>query len=533
MLRSADSLSAGTRLTADVCVIGAGAAGITLALELEDSGLSVLVLEGGSTQEDPASQAVYEGSIVGEPLLTLGGDLTLDQLRLRYLGGTTNHWAGYCRPLEPIDFEPRDHLDQSGWPIERQHLQPYWTRASEWVGITDAEFDYDVWQGRAGLNDPLLATNAIQPLVFQISYPMRFGERYRAELDRSDSVEVLVDANVVNLATDDGRGVTGVDIRTLAGNQLTAEASAYVLATGGIENARLLLASTDADPAGLANQHDLVGRYFTEHLQIYAGFGVTGTSGDDLLALQGVDVEVPAGRHQGDTHGIKAGLALTDSHVRETETTGLEIQFLTGSLPAGVPFQEDGITANDVAALLGHRGQAPTTSLYLQGLAEQRLNAESRVRLGSAVDSLGVHRTELDWQITPADRANVLSGLDVFAEEFGAAGLGRLQMLPGGVTADAVEHAAPGEFISIYRARPGSRDPEHFPVGVGFHHMCTTRMADDPADGVVDSDCRTHGLDNLWIAGSSVFATGGVATPTFTIVALAIRLADHLRDQLA
>ncbi len=224
---------------------------------------------------------------------------------------------------------------------------------------------------------------------------------------------------------------------------------------------------------------------------------------------------------------------MSADHVRDRGTTGLELQFLTGNLPAGVPYQEQGITANDVAGLLGHAGPVPRTSLYLQGLAEQRLNRESRVRLGNRRDSLGVPRVEVDWRLTPEDRSNVVSGLEVFAAEFAAAGLGRLQLLPGGVTADAVEQAVAGEFISIYRARPDAVDVRGFRVGVGFHHMCTTRMAEDPTEGVVDADGRAHGVENLWVAGSSVFATGGVATPTFTIVALAIRLADHLRNRLA
>ncbi len=532
MLRTADSIDSGTTLTADVCVIGAGAAGITIALELERSGLSVLLLESGNTEQDPETQALYEGTSVGEPFLTLSDELTPDQVRLRYLGGTTNHWAGFCRPLEEIDFEPRDHLDVSGWPIGPYQLEPFWHRAAEWVAITDAEFNYSTWRQRAELPGPILDTDAVHPIVFQISFPMRFGERYRDELRSSDSIDVILDANVVNLSTGDGQRITGVDARTLSGGALRAEASAYVLATGGIENARLLLASTDSDPRGLANTNDLVGRYFTEHLQIYAGFGVTSLTADDLVAINGVDTVVPSGRHAGSLHGVKAGLALTPAHVRSAATTGLEVQLLTGNLPAGVPFQESGATANDVADLLRHEGQTQPTSLYLQGLAEQRLNRDSRVLLGSGTDTLGMRRVEIDWHHMPADRANVVAGLRVMAEEFAAAGLGRLQILPGGVGAGTHDHVAPGEFISIYSSSPGDYDPNGFPLGVGFHHMCTTRMAADPAEGVVDADCRAHGIDNLWISGSSVFSTGGVATPTFTIVALAVRLADHLSDLL-
>ena len=178
-------------------------------------------------------------------------------------------------------------------------------------------------------------------------------------------------------------------------------------------------------------------------------------------------------------------------------------------------------------------GDPPHTVAYFQSLAEQRLDPRSRVTLGPATDALGMRRVRLDWQYGPDDRAAALDGLQTIAEAIGGAGLGRMQLVPGGVHADAHDNLVPGEFLTLYRAEPEEIDPLGFPIGMGFHHMCTTRMAADPTEGVVDADCRVHGIDNLWVAGSSVFGTGGVATPTFTIVALAARLADHLRDRLA
>ena len=166
--------------------------------------------------------------------------------------------------------------------------------------------------------------------------------------------------------------------------------------------------------------------------------------------------------------------------------------------------------------------------MYLQGLAEQELDPESRVILGSATDALGMRRVELDWQYSAADRRRALDGYRIVAEEFGASGLGRVQLVPGGIHADAIDNLVPGEFVSIYSSSPDEIDENNFPVGMGFHHMCTTRMAASPSDGVVDPDCRMHEVENLWVAGSSVFATGGTATPTYTLVALAARLADHL-----
>lgn len=530
MLIDADTLTSGSTRTSEVCVIGAGAAGITLALELAGDGTTVTLLESGRVDPEAETQALYEGQNIGQPATTLDNPVTLDQTRLRYLGGTTNHWAGFCRPLSPVDFERRDHLAVSGWPIGLDDLLPHYERAAEWCRITDAEFDPDVWAGRSGLPVPYPASGAVTPLVFQLTFPMPFGEVYRSDLTTTPGLDVLLGANAVNLATTDGSRITGVDVRTLAGTELRVEADRYVLATGGIENARLLLASTDADPAGVGNTNDLVGRYFTEHLQVYAGFGVVEAPAEQLAGLTGGEVTITGGRHAGADHGVKYALGLTDEHLRDAATTGLELQLLVGTLPDGAPYQPTGATAHDVAALFGEvEGTTARSTVYLQGLAEQRLDADSRVTLGDDVDALGMRRVRLDWQYGPDDREAILDGLRVVAEQFGSDGWGRLQLVPGGVHADAVDNLVPGELISLYSSNPDEIDLAGFPVGMGFHHMCTTRMADDPAEGVVDADCRVHGVDNLWVAGSSVFATGGVATPTYTIVALATRLADHLR----
>lgn len=531
MLTDARTLPSGTRRQADVCIIGAGAAGITIAMELRDSGLEVILLESGGREETPEHQDLLAGDSIGRPSTTLDSPVRLDQMRLRYFGGTTNHWAGFCRPLSPVDFEVRDHLAVSGWPFGPEELEPFMNRAAEWVRITDADFSLDRWESKLGLSSLPIDSDRIENFVYQLTFPTKFGELYGAELDAATDVEVLLHANAVNLATTDGRRVERVDVRTLDGGQIEVVADSFVLATGGIENARLLLASTDADPAGLGNGNDLVGRYFTEHLQVYAGFAIL----EDHPALpgyQGAEVTIESGRHAGDRHGAKFALGLTDDHVRDAQTTGLEIQMLTSSYPAGVPLHRDGVTTNDIGALLEGQGETPGATAYLQALAEQELDAESRVLLGTDTDALGMRRVQLDWRYSQADRRRALDGYRIAAEAIGASDLGRVQLVPNGIHADAIDNLVMGEFVSIYSSSPAEIDEENFPVGMGFHHMCTTRMAADPADGVVDADCRMHEVDNLWVGGSSVFATGGVATPTYTLVALAVRLADHLKSVL-
>lgn len=528
MLIDAASIDTGTAFAADVCVIGAGAAGITLAIELAGRGHEVLLVESGGREEEPAVQDLAAGDSIGRPSTTLDSPVRLDQMRLRYLGGTTNHWAGFCRPLSPVDFEPRDHLAVSGWPFGPEELEPFMDRAAEWVRISDADFGLERWEEKLGMRAPAIRSDRIEPFVYQLTFPTKFGRVYAGELENTPGLTVLLGANVVNLATDTGRSITGVDLRSLDGTALRADARAYVLATGGIENPRILLASTDHDPAGLGNANGLVGRYFTEHLQVYAGFGLLDADPADVVGLEGAEVTIEQGRHAGETHGAKFALGLTEDHLRSEATTGLEIQLLTSTFPAGAPVQDTGATMADVAALIGHTGPVPGTAVYLQGLAEQELDPESRVLLGPRTDALGMRRVQLDWRYSAADRRRALDGFRVCAEEFGATGAGRVQLVPGGVHADAIDNLVPGEFVSIYRSLPDEVDEENFVIGMGFHHMCTTRMAASRDEGVVDANCRVHEVDNLWIGGSSVFATGGTATPTYTLVALAVRLADHL-----
>ncbi len=533
MLTDSRSLPQDSLLEADVCIIGSGAAGITMALELHDSGLRTVVVEsGGLSGPDPATQDLYRGESTGKPIQSLREELPLDAVRLRWLGGTTNHWAGYCRKLEPIDFEPRDHLEFSGWPLTADDLEPYWARAAEWCRITDTTDDAFEWSRRIALPTPLPETPSVTTKAFQINAWLRFGEEFRRDLETAANIEVLLWANLVNLASA-GRRVESAQLRTLDGNSINVSAACFVLAAGGLENPRLLLASTDTSEAGLGNAHDQVGRYFCEHLQAAAGFGVLDASIEDLAGYIGGEATITQGRFAGSTHGVKYTLALTSEHVRAERTLGLELQMLADSLPVGVPFQESGLTAADISEVVGLTApRAPTSVVYLQALAEQQLRPESRVTLATQRDVLGMPRLRLNWQYGRSDRRALVSGLKTIAAEFGAAGLGRLQVMPGGVTVDLPDFFDPERLINLFGVDIKRINTQDFTIGVGYHHMCTTRMSADPRTGVVDANCRVHEVDNLWVAGSSVFATGGVATPTFTVVALAIRLADHLREHL-
>jgi len=259
MLIDAREVEADSTVRCDLCVIGAGAAGITIARELAGTGIDVVVLESGEFDADARQQELYDGENVGLPLLRGTSVVDLKSSRLRFLGGTTNHWAGWCRTLDPIDFETRSFLPVSGWPFGLEELLPYYERAANVIQLGGADFSPEFWSGQ-GAGEALPDRAAVRTDVLQIKGTFRFGTTYRSELERAGNVRVVVWANVTEILTsENGREVTGVDVATLSGNRFGVEARAYVLATGGIDVARVLLASNRIRPAGIGNEHDLVG----------------------------------------------------------------------------------------------------------------------------------------------------------------------------------------------------------------------------------------------------------------------------------
>ena len=524
MILDAEALADGTRLSADVCILGAGAAGITLARELAGTGLEVVVLESGAETLEPDIQDLARGESVGETLGFSDNPATLDSIRLRQLGGTTNHWAGFCRPYDEVDFEVRPELARSGWPIPRADLDPWYEAAHEVLGLGPYRFDWEHWVGELGGGEPLIDTPLVRTGVYQIR-DLRFGPEYRDELEAAEGVTVYLRANAVDLRLDDsGERVREVRAATLGGVELAVvDPQVVVVALGGIENARLLLASADQRPAGLGNEHDLVGRHFCEHFAVPAAIAVTGNDPEALSALFEADVDAEAGSLR-----VKGEVALTSEAVRERGLLSLGCQLVVGPYARERPRVISGLGLSEIAAVAEATGaQAPRSSLYFLATAEQELNPDSRVRLGRERDPLGLPRVELDWQFTERDRTSILEGMALIGEELARTGVGRLQVTPGTLVFERTDGIRP--YVGGLAVDADAADPTGFELGLGFHHMCTTRMASDPVEGVVDADLRVHSVDNLYVAGSSSFGTAGAATPTYTLVALTLRLAQHLR----
>ncbi len=496
-------------LRGDICIIGAGAAGISIALQLAGSGARIVLLEGGGLADDARNRGIYKVAYPSTPALTIH-----PPLRWRF-GGNTNNWVGNCRPLDENDFLPRSWIPYSGWPFPRSHLVPFYERALALCGLGDLSgFDPDAWQ--AVRQPPLrVAPETVCPKVVQTCPILSFDDLYRKSLEHADGVQVCLHSQVLRLrTTGQGDRVTAVEAASVDGRRFQVVARMFVLAAGGVENPRLLLASDEVNPNGLANDHDLVGRFFMEHPYVDVPLGRTRASGQ-LLPRQ----RAPSGGR------VWEQMALSPELMQHRQVAGMNLwscnpiplrDFARARAEALLrkPIPELMDLGRDAGAIIRDAwGRLATTARYqaerersgLRISLEQIPDPENRVRLSPQRDALGRRWAHLDFRLTDQGRRRD-DALRMAADALGLDG-------------PSVARAA------RLMLRVGR-------VGFFWHHMGTTRMDPDPQRGVVDADCRVHGVENLFIAGSSVFPTGGTAPPTLTIVALALRLADHLAGEL-
>lgn len=539
MFIDAHTLPRDTELRADVCIVGAGAAGITLARELKGTKLEVCVLESGGLAPDPGTQALVAGDNVGFPYYDL------QATRVRVFGGTTIHWAGVCRPLEPIDFEAREWVPQSGWPITKASLDPYYARAQPILEL--GPYDYDVAHYATSTDVPLpLRSDRFETAISQISPPTRFGQVYRQDLERPRNVRVVLFGNLteIEMARESGE-VARLHAATLDGNGFTVRARIYILAAGAIENARLLLVSNRERPAGIGNDYDLVGRYFMEHLVVPGAVFLPSHRSvvSDLyrarkrrgVMLNGYLVPSPATQRGErllnmrtwlENADLRTALYWTSEGIRTADALQEQVR---GQAPGDALAEHVWRVIRDLddvsmyAYLTFLRPEPELPAYLLTSHIEQMPNRDSRVSLSDRRNALGFPRAKLDWRFGRAERYSLQRAMELLGEEFGRAGLGRVRIIPDNIELEGPPFAK------------GASGDTGWPPGVrgGYHHMGTTRMGSSPRTGVVDEHCRVHGVANLYLASSSVFPTAGYTNPTLTIVALALRLADHVTPLLS
>lgn len=507
MFLSARSVERGTRFESDVCVIGAGAAGIVLARALAAAGLHVDLVESGGKEGDPATTALMNGHVSGSPR-----PYPLMGSRLRFFGGSTNHWGGSCNELDAADFTRRAWIPESGWPIAHGDVAPWYPEAWRILDV-GRRWEFGELEADTAAYPRLFGPSSreFEPHLLVRSPPTRIGAKYEGEIAASERVRCVLHANAVELvASHEGTRIDRVAARTLEGTPVELVAHRYVLAAGGIENARLLLLSDAVVPGGLGNRHDLVGRCFADHLNTYVGqMMVLPAPGARGFQEAWVRSRLDAARLP-DVPRVNTGFRATDA-LRERHgllACGILVYGPPEPAASGGAAPEASATDAGVAEVLAEaRGDAPAAApppaakYAMIVVAEQAPDRENRVMLSDERDALGQRKVAIRWRATETDVRSVRETLRLFATALAAAGRGRVQLTDVG---------------------------DRW-MGAGGHHAGTTRMADDPTRGVTDRHGRVHGVANLFVAGSSVFPTMGHAHPTLTIVAMALRLADHLR----
>jgi choline dehydrogenase-like flavoprotein len=549
MIQDADEIVRDTIVRANICIVGGGPAGITLAMELAGTGRSVLLLESGSLGPTDDAQALNVGEVADEALHS-----PPDKYRQRCFGGGTSIWGGRCVPFDPIDFETRPWIDHSGWPISYPDVERFYPAAN---ALCEAgEYEYDARLAAPGGMRPLL--RGFTPRHFDMngierfSCPTDFGRRYQARLRTAANVRVLLRATVTHLrASRDGARIERVDVRNSKDLGFSVVADQFVLAMGGIETPRLLLTSDDVHAGGIGNANDLVGRFYMCH--IAGTIGSLQVDGPGDTVWHGYDVAADGTycrRRISLRPDVQAELGLGNAVFRLHHPRIADPRHRTGPLSAiflaqnfisyeyakrlvsDVPPSRGTWLRHGVNAVtdpfstmrfLGHwlrdRTLAerkfpsviirPRTNLFsLDFHAEQTPERDSRISLSTPTDRFGNRQVRVDWRYSRQDVDTVARSFDLLRDDLAEQGIGRLAL------------AADEPDIETVVRRDGA---------YGGHHIGTVRMGNSPSSGVVDGDGKVFGVNNLYVAGSAIFPTSSQANPTLTIVAMALRLADHLR----
>lgn len=517
----------GKEIEADIAVVGAGPAGISLAQTFLGTQTRVCLIESGDTGRSGEIQELAAGEVAGQPYFTL------DTCRFRRFGGSLNGWPSLLRhastviaPMAPIDFAVRSWVPHSGWPIAPEALEPFYAHAQSLFRAGPWNYAPEAYEGdRQFLAfDPRLLATTIWQSIRDFNWGDHWGNSFR----RAANITVLTNATAVEILTDDTAHVAhGLRVFTLGGEQGTVRARSIVLAAGGLENARLLLLSRHYAKTGLGNGADVVGRYFMEHPHTFTASVEFAGDRDWLSSYKDLLVNGT---------GVRAGIATSATAQRQLEILNHSAIIVDRFLVAGEQESASYLAAKELIMQLVTRRVSTSSLRHLATLlrdvptamrgirrhragrtgalytrSEQSPNPDSRITLSSQRDRLGLPQAKLTWRLNRLDKLTVRRSVELIGREFERLGVGRV---------------TPDDWLTA--------DEDSWPdfVRGGYHHLGTTRMGTDPRTSVVDPHCQVHGLANLYVAGSSVFPTGSHVNPTFTIVALALRLARHLKLEL-
>ena len=508
---------------ADICILGAGPAGIAIANEFNGTTMRVFLVESGGLKADARNQDLADGEMISHP------DHNLRTSRDRQFGGSTNSWAGACAPMSRCVFEPRPWINLEGWPFSRRDLEACYERAQKMLGLGAYCYEPDHWAGD-DLRFLDLDPEKLENRIWQLSPRMNFGKVYKAPFASSKTITVLLNATASEILTDDQASVVeGVEVRTLDGKSATIRARLVVLACGAIDNARLLLLSRRNAPAGLGNGHDLVGRYFMQHPHVSAASlcttgsktwakGYKDFKSGELWLRTRIGLSEDAQRQH---RCLNPVASLVNRYIADSLTHSQSIGYVSlkrvlldiqhGRLPVNAASEMAKIVKDIKGIGIGLLRHLRNQNGALYIMSEQVPNPDSRVTLSRQLDPLCLEKARVDWRLLPIDKQSILALIHEIRSEFKRLGIGDVR---------------PDDWLTL--------DDHTWPDSLagGHHHMGTTRMSETSRKGVVDADARVHGTKNLYVAGSSIFPTVGCANPTLTLVATSLKLADHLRTRM-
>ncbi len=499
---------------ADVCIIGAGAAGILLAVELARAGKRIVVLEGGGPDVEDASQDAYRSEVSG---LRHNG---IHEGRFRSLGGSTTRWGGQILELDPIDFEHRSWISGSGWPLPKDALTPYYARAIDLEGLGQATLDDDAVWREIGMASPHFAN--FETFFSRWCPETNFARLHGAALRDDPHIDVWLHANAASPVMQDGR-VRGIVAKTLTGKSHTFAAHSFVWCMGGIESSRFFL---QPELNGMPwHRSGLLGKHFQDHLiasaatlqvtdrkrllDAFANVFSRGYKYHPKIRLSPAEQEKYGTLNvaaliffQTESANAEAELKSTAKKLlrgKFSEVTGSDLSFFVRNAPL--------LARQSWAYTVKHRAYVPPDARIELGIhCEQPPETTSSIQLSSERDELGMFRTRLEWNISDLELHSIRTCV--------------------GVATDALKdiaHVVPDPDLATEKFR--------YKCGDGYHHMGGMRMAASPQDGVVDLNLKLHGIENGYVCSSAVFPCSGFSNPTHTVLALAVRLADHLATQ--
>ncbi len=529
MILDLESVDTPLNLSTDICIIGAGVAGQTLSERLSKYELKTVLIESGDKDFRKDTQSLAKGENIGEPYYDL------ESARLRLFGGTAAIWGGRCAELDPIDFEQRDYIPHSGWPFLKSELDGYYSEVFTQLDLKRPGAGR-LWT-EIEQSPPAFSKHKLDTDLWAFDEDgRRFTNVNRPNLSQTD---ILLNATLSKILVSGQGQVTEIEARSLTGRKADIKAKVFVLAAGAIETVRVLMGAVPSRPTGLGNDHDVLGRYFMEHPHARAGqiipenvaqtlsvlprairhkgqrYAAYMRPAPDLQREKGIlntSISFAPRRHEGEN--LEIFRATTNLLKHELPSTQFWREFYGGLKRFAIRGLEKTDPWSSVLNMKASRGKM---GVYAIARAEQSPNPQSRITLGSEVDALGLPRPQLDWRLSDIDGRSLRVLMETLNEEYRRLGWGRVEPSPW--LLDETTQWKTDPLISAHA------------IG-GYHHMGGTRMGTDVKTSVVNADCRLHDSANLYIASSSVFPTGGWANPTITIMALALRLGDHLGQKL-